>query len=61
MIDDLQSPHHPIGAKGVSAPAAIANAVPDALARLGVTTPDIPITARNIWEVLNHHDAALEE
>src|SRR5438876_4745129 len=44
------SPHHPIGAKGVGesatvgAPAAIVNAVVDALAHLGVTHIDIPIT-----------------
>jgi aerobic carbon-monoxide dehydrogenase large subunit len=61
------SPHHPIGAKGVGesatvgAPAAIANAVVDALAHLGVTTIDIPITARKVWEVLNQHGATLEE
>src|SRR6185503_18766801 len=61
------SPHHPIGAKGVGesatvgAPAAIANAVVDALAHLGVTTIDIPITARKVWEVLNSHGAILEE
>jgi carbon-monoxide dehydrogenase large subunit len=45
----------------VGAPAAIANAVVDALAHLGVTTIDIPITARKVWEVLNQHGAALEE
>ena len=42
------SPHHPLGAKGVGesatvgAPPAIANAVVDALARLGVTHIEIP-------------------
>src|SRR6266487_954605 len=61
------SPHHPIGAKGVGesatvgAPAAIANAVVDALAHIGVTTIDIPITARKVWEVLNQHGAIVEE
>jgi len=61
------SPHHPIGAKGVGesptvgAPAAIVNAVVDALSHLGVTTIDIPMTPRKVWEVLNAHGAALEE
>ena len=61
------SPHHPIGAKGVGesatvgAPAAIANAVVDALWHLGVRNIDIPITARKVWEVLNQHGATLEE
>ncbi|MFQ6012056.1 MAG: aerobic carbon-monoxide dehydrogenase large subunit [Thermoplasmata archaeon] len=53
------SPHHPIGAKGVGesatvgAPAAIANAVVDALAHLGVTNIDIPITPWKVWNVLH--------
>ena len=52
------SPHHPLGAKGigesatVGAPAAIANAVVDALWHLGVRNIDIPITADKVWEVL---------
>jgi carbon-monoxide dehydrogenase large subunit len=52
------SPHHPIGAKGlaesptVGAPPAIANAVVDALAHLGVTHMDIPITPYKVWKVL---------
>jgi carbon-monoxide dehydrogenase large subunit len=61
------SPHHPIGAKGVGesatvgAPAAIANAVVDALWHLGVRNIDIPLTPRKVWEVLHKHGAALEE
>src|SRR3954449_12764455 len=53
------SPHHPIGAKGVGesatvgAPPAIANAVVDALAHLGVTNIDIPITPQKVWRILN--------
>ena len=53
------SPHHPIGAKGVGesatvgAPAAIANAVVDALAHLGVTNIDIPITPWKVWNILH--------
>ena len=49
------SPHHPFGAKGVGesatvgAPPAIANAVVDALAHLGVKHIDIPITPEKVW------------
>ena len=52
------SPHHPLGAKGigesatVGAPAAIANAVVDALWHLGVRNIDIPITPSKLWEAL---------
>ena len=52
------SPHHPFGAKGVGesatvgAPPAIANAVVDALAHLGVTHIDIPITPEKVWALL---------
>jgi carbon-monoxide dehydrogenase large subunit len=52
------SPHHPLGAKGVGesatvgAPPAIANAVVDALAHLGVTHVDIPITPEKVWQLL---------
>lgn len=58
------SPHHPIGAKGVGesatvgAPAAIVNAVVDALAHLGVTHIDIPITPWKVWKILNEKGAA---
>ncbi len=53
------SPHHPIGAKGVGesatvgAPAAIVNAVVDALSPLGVTHIDIPITPWKVWNLLH--------
>ena len=52
------SPHHPLGAKGVGesatvgAPAAIANAVVDALWHLGVRHVDIPITPPKVWALL---------
>ena len=58
------SPDHPLGAKGVGesatvgAPPAIANAVVDALAYLGVTHMDIPITPDRVWEVLNEKGVA---
>ncbi|HZX68655.1 MAG TPA: aerobic carbon-monoxide dehydrogenase large subunit [Candidatus Elarobacter sp.] len=49
------SPHHPIGAKGVGespnvgSPAAFVNAVMDALAPLGVSHIDMPLTREKIW------------
>jgi carbon-monoxide dehydrogenase large subunit len=52
------SPHHPLGAKGVGesatvgAPPAIANAVVDALAHLGVRHIDIPLTPEKVWRIL---------
>ncbi|MEN8375516.1 MAG: aerobic carbon-monoxide dehydrogenase large subunit [Gemmatimonadota bacterium] len=59
------SPHHPLGAKGVGesatvgAPPAIANAVVDALAHLGVRHMDIPITPDKVWSILNDNGVAL--
>jgi carbon-monoxide dehydrogenase large subunit len=61
------SPHHPFGAKGVGesatvgAPAAIVNAVVDALWHLGVREIDIPMTAPKVYALLTEHGAALEE
>jgi carbon-monoxide dehydrogenase large subunit len=58
------SPHHPIGAKGVGesatvgAPAAIANAVIDALAHLGVRHIDIPITPWKVQAILKEKGVA---
>jgi aerobic carbon-monoxide dehydrogenase large subunit len=52
------SPHHPFGAKGVGesatvgAPAAIVNAVVDAMWHLGVRHIDIPITPPKVWKLL---------
>jgi carbon-monoxide dehydrogenase large subunit len=59
------SPHHPLGAKGVGesatvgAPPAIANAVVDALAHLGVTHVEIPITPPRLWRLLQEKGVAL--
>jgi len=53
------SPLNPLGVKGVGeagtvgAPAAVANAVLDALAPLGIRHVDMPFTAEKIWRVLN--------
>ena len=58
------SPHHPLGAKGVGesatvgAPPAIANAVVDALAHLGVRHIDIPITPEKVWKILREKGVA---
>ena len=58
------SPHHPLGAKGVGesatvgAPPAIANAVVDALAHLGVKHIDIPITPEKVWRILKEKGVA---
>jgi aerobic carbon-monoxide dehydrogenase large subunit len=53
------SPHHPIGAKGVGesatvgSPAAYVNAVLDALAPLGVTNIDMPVTSDKVWAAMH--------
>jgi carbon-monoxide dehydrogenase large subunit len=52
------SPHHPIGAKGigesatVGSPAAVVNAVLDALAPYNVSRIDMPMTPGNVWSAL---------
>ena len=57
--------HHPQGAKGVGesatvgAPPAIANAVVDALAHLGVRHIDIPITPEKVWRIRKDKSAGL--
>jgi carbon-monoxide dehydrogenase large subunit len=58
------SPHHPFGAKGVGesatvgAPPAIVNAIVDALAHLGVTHIDIPVTPEKVWKILHEKGVA---
>jgi carbon-monoxide dehydrogenase large subunit len=55
----VASPTNPIGAKGVGeagttgAPAAVANAVMDALRRAGAPTIDMPFTAARVWTALH--------
>jgi carbon-monoxide dehydrogenase large subunit len=52
------SPHHPIGAKGVGesatvgSPAAVVNAVMDALKPYGVRHADMPLTPAAVWEAM---------
>jgi len=53
------SPHHPIGAKGigesatVGSPAAVVNAVVDALRPYGLRHVDMPVTPSRLWEAMN--------
>ncbi len=52
------SPHHPIGAKGigesatVGSPAAVVNAVVDALKPFGVRHADMPLTPSRVWDAM---------
>src|SRR6202007_121057 len=52
------SPHHPLGAKGagesatVGSPAAVVNAVVDALAPFGVPHADMPLTPAHVWRAI---------
>ncbi|MGA8097338.1 MAG: aerobic carbon-monoxide dehydrogenase large subunit [Candidatus Cybelea sp.] len=54
------SPHHPIGAKGVGespnvgSPQAFVNAVMDALAPLGITHIDMPLTREKVWRAIRN-------
>jgi aerobic carbon-monoxide dehydrogenase large subunit len=53
------SPHHPIGAKGVGesatvgSPAAVVNAVMDALMPYGVRHADMPLTPAQVWRSIH--------
>jgi 2-furoyl-CoA dehydrogenase large subunit len=65
-VDRLEhpSPFTPLGAKGVGeggaipAPAAVANAVEDALAGYGVTVRSLPITPERVWRWLQRSKEA---
>jgi aerobic carbon-monoxide dehydrogenase large subunit len=56
-------PNNPLGAKGigesgaVGAPAAVVNAIVDALSRFGVEHVDMPVTPEKVWRLI--HDADL--
>jgi carbon-monoxide dehydrogenase large subunit len=60
ILDTLEtpSPTNPLGAKGIGSvstvppPAALANAVVDALSRFGVRHLDTPLTAERIWRAM---------
>ncbi|HET7479036.1 MAG TPA: aerobic carbon-monoxide dehydrogenase large subunit [Rubrobacteraceae bacterium] len=55
------STHHPLGARGVAesptvgSPAAVVNAVVDALSPLGVRHLDMPMTPNKVWSILREH------
>jgi aerobic carbon-monoxide dehydrogenase large subunit len=55
------SPHHPIGAKGigesatVGSPAAVVNAVLDAVKPFGLRHIDMPLTPANVWSAIQGH------
>jgi carbon-monoxide dehydrogenase large subunit len=55
---EVPSPTNPLGAKGIGsvstvpAPAAVTNAVLDALASFGVRHLDTPLTAEKIWRAM---------
>jgi carbon-monoxide dehydrogenase large subunit len=57
-LRETPSPWNPLGAKGVGeggsigTPAAVANAVADALAPLGIHHVDMPFTASRVWEAM---------
>ncbi len=52
-------PHNPLGVKGVgeagaiASPAAVANAVIDALSHLGVRHLDMPYTSEKVWQAIH--------
>ena len=56
---ETASPNNPLGAKGIAesgtvgAPAAVQNAVIDALAHLGVRHIDLPLTPERVWRAIN--------
>jgi len=58
--------HNPLGAKGcgeagtIAAPAAIVNAVLDALQPLGVTDLSMPLTPRRVWDAIRSAAAGIE-
>ena len=63
---ETPSPTNPLGAKGIGsvstvpAPAAIANAVLDALAPFGVRHLDTPLTAEKIWRAMQNEEKSKE-
>jgi carbon-monoxide dehydrogenase large subunit len=58
-LRETPSPWNPLGAKGVGeggsigTPAAVANAVADALAPLGIRHLDLPFTASRVWSAMH--------
>ncbi len=60
---ETPSPFNPLGAKGVGesgcigAPPTVVNAVLDALAPLGITTIDMPLTPEKVWALIQQAKA----
>jgi len=60
---ETPSPFNPLGAKGIgeagsiAAPAAVANAVMDALAPLGIQHVDFPFTPERIWKTISARES----
>jgi carbon-monoxide dehydrogenase large subunit len=63
---EVPSPTNPLGAKGIGsvstvpAPAAVANAVLDALAGFGVRHLDTPLTAQKVWHAMRETSGSVE-
>jgi len=55
----VTTPRNPLGAKGlgeagcIAIPPALVNAAVDALAPLGITHVDMPLTPEKLWSALN--------
>lgn len=62
-LTETPSPLNVLGVKGageagtVAAPAAVANAVIDALLPLGITSLDVPLTPHNVWQAIQKASA----
>ena len=61
---ETPAPHNPLGAKGmgeggaIGAPAAVVNAVADALSPLGVTVTRTPLSSERVWRLIHERVAA---
>ena len=64
MLEQYPSPNNPLGAKGageggvIPVAGVISNAVAAALAPLGVKVHDLPLTAQNVWRLIDGAKAA---
>jgi carbon-monoxide dehydrogenase large subunit len=62
-FNEVLDPNNELGVKGIGeggacgAPPALVNAVIDALAPLGVTRVDMPLTPLAVWQILSQHPA----
>ena len=58
VLNEVPSPAHPLGVKGcgesgtIVGPAAVMNAALDALAAVGVTDIDMPLTPQRVWHAM---------